>query len=479
MKNDRVSLRAGSRRRVLAARLLASPLLLAALVFAPPRPRGGGRLRLHRPRQRPRRGHEPVGRLAGGQGGHHASTRSWPSTTRAPLCEPTRRPRRPRCKVRISSKPWTSNTISFVAGRPEADGDAGDPGQAHGLRRRRPRRSRWARSSTCSAAGARCRWSPRPGSQGPFDYVELRPVRTGGDPAEGRVAIQLKTSGGTHRLPGVLGHHPRAARRRRRRALGLQLRARREVRAQHRRGRLRLGHARRRGLRSRGGQGPGGRRPHLRRGQERHPGRQLGRPVLRGYTLRGQVPGHRPGGRGDGRARSSPIRGKPITAYFSGHSGGYTTDSAWSGTSARPTSSPSPIPGASRRRPRACSSAGPGWNWTYTISAAALSAKVNGNLKDIYRQDVRRGPDQPGGGRRPRHRRPREPRPDPPPHRRRRAPPPSRPPSSQELALGLRSTLILDQSPAASPWPLGEFYDVGPRPPVPRPDRPRGRPPGS
>ena len=43
------------------------------------------------------------------------------------------------------------------------------------------------------------------GPQGPFDYVELQPVRTGDDPGEGRVAIQMKTELQDVRIPGVLG----------------------------------------------------------------------------------------------------------------------------------------------------------------------------------------------------------------------------------------------------------------------------------
>ena len=74
-------------------------------------------------------------------------------------------------------------------------------------------------------------------------------------------------------------------------------------------------------------------------------------------------------------------QGEPITAYFSGHSGGYTTDSAWSGTKppyivarSDPWSLKAPPPGTGK---------GPGWSWNYTISAASLSSKVNGSLKDI------------------------------------------------------------------------------------------------
>jgi stage II sporulation protein D len=69
-------------------------------------------------------------------------------------------------------------------------------------------------------------------------------------------------------------------------------------------------------------------------------------------------------------------QGQPITAYFSGHSGGYTTNSAWSGAKpayivarADPWSLKAPPDDA-------------GSTWSYTISAGSLSEKVNGHLKD-------------------------------------------------------------------------------------------------
>ena len=139
-------------------------------------------------------------------------------------------------------------------------------------------------------------------SQGSFVMVELVPSATGlvrrpgGDNAQDHRRHRCRPA-------RVLGHHPRAGWRQCRRAVGVQLRGAREVRARHRRGRLRLGDGRRRLLCARGREGPGRRGAHLRRGQERrHPHRQLGRPVLPRLQLRGQVPRHRPGGRSHGRA---------------------------------------------------------------------------------------------------------------------------------------------------------------------------------
>ena len=77
-------------------------------------------------------------------------------------------------------------------------------------------------------------------------------------------------------------------------------------------------------------------------------------------------------------------QGKPASTYFSAHSGGYTTDSAWSGASSgKPYIVAQPDPWSLKAPPTSVSSAGPGWNWTYTISPSFLSAKVNGNLKDV------------------------------------------------------------------------------------------------
>ncbi len=82
-------------------------------------------------------------------------------------------------------------------------------------------------------------------------------------------------------------------------------------------------------------------------------------------------------------------QGEPITAYFSGHSGGYTSTSAWSGTKpAYIVSQPDPW---SLRAPPSGVGNGPGWAWSYTVSATALSGKVNGSLKDVSGKTVNVG----------------------------------------------------------------------------------------
>ena len=77
-------------------------------------------------------------------------------------------------------------------------------------------------------------------------------------------------------------------------------------------------------------------------------------------------------------------QGKPASTYFSAHSGGYTTDSAWSGAgSGKPYIVAQSDPWSLKAPPTSVSSAGPGWNWTYTISPPSLSAKVNNVLTDV------------------------------------------------------------------------------------------------
>ncbi|OFW59775.1 MAG: hypothetical protein A2133_10510, partial [Actinobacteria bacterium RBG_16_64_13] len=84
-------------------------------------------------------------------------------------------------------------------------------------------------------------------------------------------------------------------------------------------------------------------------------------------------------------------QGEPVTAFFSGHSGGYTTVSAWSGDTALPYLVAKPDPWSLGAPPASMHSQGPGWNWTYTISADNLSKKVNGSLKDTSGRTVNVG----------------------------------------------------------------------------------------
>ncbi|MBC7293943.1 MAG: SpoIID/LytB domain-containing protein, partial [Thermoleophilia bacterium] len=69
-------------------------------------------------------------------------------------------------------------------------------------------------------------------------------------------------------------------------------------------------------------------------------------------------------------------QGKPITAYFSAHSGGYT--SWWAGNTQPPAYLPYQPDSWSRKAPPT----NPGYKWTYTVSTSELSQKVNGHLRD-------------------------------------------------------------------------------------------------
>ncbi len=105
----------------------------------------------------------------------------------------------------------------------------------------------------------------------------------------------------------------------------------------------------------------------------------------RGYTFEAKYPGIAQAA-DDTAGLVLTYGGRPISAFFSGHSGGYTTDSAWSG------SVPSYIVAKadpwSLRAPPAGTGNGPGWSWKYTISAQGLSDKVNGKLKDASGRTV-------------------------------------------------------------------------------------------
>ncbi len=152
--------------------------------------------------------------------------------------------------------------------------------------------------------------------------------------------------------------------------------------------------------------------------------------------------------------------GKPASTYFSAHSGGYTTDSAWGGSgSGLAYIVAQPDPWSLRAPPSSVNSAGPGYNWTYTISPASLSGKVNGGLKDVStgktfdvgllgRVEVAsRDTGDPGS------------------HARTVRLTGSKgtatvAATSLKSLLGLRSTLILSIS-GGEPLAVGEFYDVG------------------
>jgi SpoIID/LytB domain protein len=108
----------------------------------------------------------------------------------------------------------------------------------------------------------------------------------------------------------------------------------------------------------------------------------------RGYSFEAKYPGIAQAAQATA-GQILTYAGEPVTAYFSGHSGGYTSTSAWSG--AKPPYIVSQADPWSLRAPPSVVGKGPGWAWTYTITADNLSDKVNGSLKDISGKTVNVG----------------------------------------------------------------------------------------
>lgn len=104
----------------------------------------------------------------------------------------------------------------------------------------------------------------------------------------------------------------------------------------------------------------------------------------RGYTLEATYPGIAQAAE-DTAGLVLTYQGRPISAYFSGHSGGYTNASAW-GLNHLPYIVAQPDPWSLSAPPGQ-----PGMTWTRTISGEDLSAKVNGKLKDLTGKTVNVG----------------------------------------------------------------------------------------
>ena len=394
MKRDRVAFWARSQGRVVVTGLAALVLLLCGLVFSPTVDAANGDF------------------VFTGRGwGHGVGMSQWgaweaakegvtfdqilafyyPGTALEPLPDPNTEVR-----VRISSQPWTTNTVNFVqvdlkpvvtpatlvkhAGSEDAVEEIPVGSLVTVLRND-------GKVQVITAAG----------SQGPFDYIELRPDTASADPvgdgpsdvAEGRVAIQLKTTGaafdyreywgalrvqpgdGAGRLwvynhvplekyvrsiaevdydwamPGSPAYAPEAVK-------AQAVAARTYAVAKN---------------------GP------LADNQNDQ--------CYRGYSFEANNPGIAQAAEETAGLILS-YEGKPINAYFSAHSGGYTT--AWSGSSSAYLPA-QPDPWSLKAPPTSMSSAGPGYNWTYSITATDLSAKVNGNLTDsLTKKTVYLGP---------------------------------------------------------------------------------------
>jgi len=278
-------------------------------------------------------------------------------------------------KVRISSKPWTSNTDDFV------QVDLKPSVVPMTL-------VKYSGGSTTSeeiplgsfinvfCAGSKVQVVTAAGSQGPYDYVDVRPV-TGG--AEGRIAIQLKTSyetvdyreyWGTIRVQpsdvsGKLWVYNFVL-------LEKYVRSIAEVDYDW-------------AMSNAGAYAPEAVKAQAVAART-YAAAKVGTladnqydQCYRGYSFEASYPGIAQAAE-ETAGLILTYQGQPINAYFSAHSGGYTTDSAWSG--AKPAYIVAqPDPWSLAAPPSTMHSAGPGYNWTYTISAAALSAEVDGSLK--------------------------------------------------------------------------------------------------
>jgi SpoIID/LytB domain protein len=299
----------------------------------------------------------------------------YPGTTLEPLDDTDAEVR-----VRISSEPWTSNTINFVQVdlKPAVTAmmllkhtSSGDDTQVIPV---------GSFINVLYSAG-KVQVVTEEGAQGPFDYIEVRPVRTGDDPAEGRIAIQLKTSGKTlsyrgamrvqpgddagelwvyntlpiekylrsiaevdydWAVPGSAAYAPEAVKAQTVAARTYAL-AKNGPLADNQYDQCYVGYT---------GRSKPGATPF----EALYPGIPASAEETAGLILRYQ--------------------GKPIKAQFSAHSGGYTTNSAWSGITEAYLAA-QPDPWSLEAPPASMSSAGPGYNWTYTISAADLSAEFD------------------------------------------------------------------------------------------------------
>ncbi|MFH1833824.1 MAG: SpoIID/LytB domain-containing protein, partial [bacterium] len=294
----------------------------------------------------------------------------YPGTILGPIADSNKE-----LRVRISSRPWTSNTANFV------QVDLKPAVTAATLVKRTASGDAFEQISVGSLinvlySGGKVRVVTSTGTQGPFDYVELRPGGGGDEQSAGRVAVQLKTSGatydyreywGTMRVqPGddagdlwVYNYVP----------LEKYVRSIAEVEYDW------------------AMPGAGAYAPEAVKAQAvaaRTYAVAKNGPLAdnqydqcyRGYSFEAQYPGIAQAAE-DTAGLILTYQGAPITANFSGHSGGYT--SIWS-SSSPPYLPAQPDPWSLKAPPTGLDSAGPGYNWTYTISAGGLSDKVNGGM---------------------------------------------------------------------------------------------------
>ena len=279
-------------------------------------------------------------------------------------------------KVRISSRPWTSNTTSFsqVDLKPTVS-----PATLNGEQVPVGALVRVTRN------GSQVKVTVDGVNQGTFNYVDLKP--TGSGSAEGRINIQLKTTGGTtidyREYWGVLRVQPGddsgelwvynfvdlekyvrsiAEVEYDWATVGGDYYAFEAVKAQ--------------AVAS---------RTYAMAKDGNTLADNWADQCYRGYSFEAKYPGIARAAE-ETAGQILTYAGEAITAFFSGHSGGYTTVSAWSGDSALPYIVAQADPWSLK-----APSSNAGWKWTYTISADSLSGKVNGSLKDTSGKTVNVG----------------------------------------------------------------------------------------
>ncbi len=294
-------------------------------------------------------------------------------------------------------------------------------------------------------SGGRVQVVTASGSQGPYDYVELQPVPNGDDPAEGRVAIQLRTSGKTYDYreywgslrvqygddPGELWVYNIVQLERYVRSIA-------EVDYDW----AMPGHPEAYAPEAVKAQAVAARTYAAAKNGPLTDGWQD--QYYRGYGFETQYPGIAQAAE-DTAGLILTYQGKAASTYFSAHSGGYTTDSAWSGIKP-PYIVSQPDPWSLKAPPASMNSHGPGYSWTYTISRTSLSAKYDvGTISrvEIIDRDTA----------------------DPDSHAKTLRLTGDKgtttvSATSLKSRLGLRSTLILSVT-GGEPLAPGEFYDVG------------------
>ncbi|MBN1629529.1 MAG: SpoIID/LytB domain-containing protein [Thermoleophilia bacterium] len=297
----------------------------------------------------------------------------YPNTTLQQVTDAYKDPADQVLKVRISSKPWTSNTTSYsqVDMKPTVsaatlNGEAVPVGALVRVER----------------SGGQVKVTVDGVSQGVFNYVDLKPGSGGA--SEGRINIQLTTSGGSaidyREYWGILRVQPGDA------AgelwvynfVDLEKYVRSIAEVEYDWATTGGAYSAYEAVKA---QAVAARTYAVAKDGNTLADNWADQ-CYRGYSFEAKYPGIAKAAT-DTAGEILTYGGTAITAFFSGHSGGYTTASAWTGKNALPYIVAQPDPWSLRAPPD-----DPGWTWSYTIAADKLSGKVNGVLKDASGKTV-------------------------------------------------------------------------------------------